>query len=191
MTRIIIISIIFIVITVGSAFIGILIYKGSTPQQDKSEHLLTVEKIEKIGKLELVRMSIRDVVEQTNKRPFYLPNAKAVLIISGEVFAGIDLEKVKQGDIIDTGNIVRVTLPKPEIILSKVDHKKSKVYDVQWGGFSTAELVDEAYKAAEIKIIEEATAIGFEETCKNTAKSLLSPLFREIAGKDVEITFKN
>ncbi len=190
MTRIIIISVIFISIVCGSAVVGILIYR-STAEQYRSQHLLTVDKIEKMGKLELVRINIKDVVEQTKEREFYLPDAKAVLIIAGEVYAGIDLEKVRKDDIVDSGTKVVVTLPRPQIIMSKVDHGKSKVYNVNWGGFSTAELVDEAYKNAEVKIIEGAAATGYEETCKLTAKSLLTPIFKELAGKEVEILFTN
>jgi hypothetical protein len=189
MTRIIIISVIFIVIVCGSAVVGILIYK-STLDQPKSEHLLTVDKIEKMGKLELVKINIKDVVEQKKERAFYLPDAKAVLIIAGEVFAGIDLEKVKKEDIVDSGAKVSITLPKPEILMSKVDHQKSKVYNVEWGGFETATLVDEAYKNAELKIIEEAMATGYEQTCINNAKGLLMPIFTELSGKNVEILFK-
>ena len=189
MTRIIIFSIIFIIVVCGSAVVGILIYK-STTEQSKSQHMLTVEKIEKMGKLELVRINIKDVIEQKRERAFYLPDAKAVLIISGEVFAGIDLEKVKKEDVVDSGTQVTITLPKPEIILSKVNHEKSKVYNVEWGGFSTANLVDEAYKNAELKIIEEAASTGYEETCKNNAKALLLPIFRELSGKEIEILFK-
>jgi hypothetical protein len=189
MTRIIIISVIFIIVVCGSATVGILIYKG-TEEQPKSQHLLTVDKIEKMGRLELVKINIKDVIEQRLERAFYLPDANAVLIIAGEVFAGIDLEKVKKEDIVDSEAKVTVTLPKPEIILSKVNHEKSKVYKVEWGGFSTEKLVDEAYKNAELKIIEEAANTGYEESCRNNAKALLLPIFRELSGKEIEILFK-
>jgi hypothetical protein len=190
MTRIIVISLIFIVVVCASAVVGIVIYK-STAQQYKTEHSLTVDKIEKMGKLELVKVNIKDVIEQKSERAFYLPDAKAVLIIAGEVFVGIDLEKVKKEDIVDSNNRLTVTLPKPEILLSRVNHEKSKVYNVEWGGFSTADLVDEAYKNAEIKIVEEAAKTGFEETCRNNAKALLLPIFTELSGKEVDIVFKN
>jgi nucleoside-triphosphatase THEP1 len=190
MKRTIFLLVLFIVLMCGSGFIGIIIYKKLT-DASKSEHLLSVEKIENLGKMELVKVNIKDVVEQTKERPLFLPNAKAILIIAGEVFAGIDFEKVKREDIVDSGTQVTVTLPKPEILLSKVNHEKSKVYNVNWGGFSTAELVDEAYKNAELIIIEEAGKTGYEETCKNNARALLTPMFRELSGKDVEIHFKD
>ncbi len=190
MKRIIVLLILLIIVVCGSGIVGIFLYRSIT-EKFRSEHMLSVDKIEKMGKLELVKVNIKDVLEQTSERPFYLPNAKAVLIISGEVIAGIDLEKVQKNDIADSGTEITVTLPKPEVLMSKVNHEKSKIYDIEWGGFSTANLVDEAYKTAETTIIEEAKKTGYEETCKNNAKSLLTPLFREISGKDVNILFKN
>jgi len=190
MKRIIVLLILLIVVVCGSGIVGIVLYRSLT-EKYRSEHVLSVDKIEKMGKLELVKVNIKDILEQTGERPFYLPNAKAVLIIAGEVIAGIDLEKVQKDDIADSGTQITITLPKPEILMSKVNHEKSKIYNIEWGGFSTANLVDEAYKAAEKKIIEEAEKTGYEETCKNNAKTLLTPIFREISGKEIDILFKN
>jgi hypothetical protein len=190
MKRIVILLILLIIVVCGSGIVGIVLYRNMT-EKYKSEHLLSVDKIEKMGKLELVKVNIKDVLEQTSERPFYLPNAKAVLIIAGEVVAGIDLEKVQKDDITDSGTQLTITLPKPEILMSKVNHEKSKIYNIEWGGFSTANLVDKAYKTAEISIIEEAKKTGFEETCKNNARALLTPIFKEISGKEITILFKN
>jgi nucleoside-triphosphatase THEP1 len=189
MKRMIVFLFLLIVVVGGSGVAGVFLYRGIA-DAGKSSHMLTVDKVDKMGKLELVKVTIKDVVEQTVERPFYLPNAKALLIIAGEVIAGIDLEKVEEGDIVDSENQVTITLPKPEILVSKINHKKSKVYNVEWGGFETAELVDEAYKNAELAIIEEAGKTGYEETCRNNAKALLTPLFRELSGKEVVILFE-
>jgi hypothetical protein len=189
MKKFMILFLLFIVVVIGSGIIGIVLYRKAT-ERSSSEHLLTVEKIEKMGKLELVKFNIKDVVEQTKDRPFFLPNAKAVLIIAGEVIAGIDLEKVKEGDIVSSGTEVTVLLPRPEILISKVNHERSKIYDIKWGGFATAERVDEAYKTAELMIIDETAKMGYEETCRNNATALLTPIFKEIAGKEVKIFFK-
>ena len=51
-------------------------------------------------------------------------------------------------------------------------------------------LVDDAYKAAESKIIEAANAIGYEETCKDNARALLTAMFGELSGKKIVIEFK-
>lgn len=188
MNKTILIIILLIIVICSSGIAGIFIYIGFT-EKSKSDHQLSVEKIESMGKLELVKMNIKDVLEQTKERPLYLPNAKTVLIVSGEVLAGIDLEKVKKEDIHVSGDKVTVKLPQPEIFSSKINHEKSKVYNVEWGGFSSAELVDEAYRSAEKAIIESAKTTGYEATCENNAKLLLTPIFREMSGKEVEISF--
>jgi len=66
-----------------------------------------------------VKVNIKDVVEQTKERPFYLPNAKAVLIIAGEVIAGIDLEKVKKEDVVDSGTQIAITLQSRKFLCQK------------------------------------------------------------------------
>jgi hypothetical protein len=189
MTRILLIGSLFLGILLLGGIGGALVYKGFTASST-SEHGLTVERIEKIGKLQLMKFSIKDVLEQTKERPLFLPNAKAVLIVMGEVYAGIDLQKVQQSDIVVTEKSVSVVLPKPEILLAKVNHEQSRVYDVRWGILSTARLVDEVYKRAEQAILEEAARTGFDETCRANAITLLAPMFREMAGKDVQISFR-
>jgi len=189
MNRTIIIIILLVAVVCGSGVAGIFIYKGIT-DKSKSEHQLSVEKIESMGKLELVKINIKDVLEQTKERPLFLPNAKTVLIVAGEVFAGIDMEKVKKEDIAEFNSKITVTLPSPEIFMSKVNHEKSKVYNIEWGGFSSAELVDEAYKNAELAIIENAKTTGYEITCQNNARALLAPIFSQLAGKEVTILFR-
>ena len=144
--------VIFFVAFLISGAIGILIYKKIT-ESSKSEHRLSVEKIEKMGKLALVRIAVKDVLTQTKERPLYLPNAKALVMVVGEVSAGIDLTKVKTEDIVDSETQVTIKLPSPEILMSKINHEKSRVYDVSWGGWSTVELMDDAYKAADIDLL--------------------------------------
>lgn len=190
MRRKIVFLVLFMMVVGGSGIVGGLLYKNMSDAK-KTSHMITVEKLDKMGKLELVRINIKDVLEQTVERPFHLPNAKAVLIIAGEVIAGIDLEKVRQGDIEYAETRVTVTLPEPEILMSKINHEKSRVYNVEWGGFTTADLVDEAYKNAELAIVEEVGKMGYEETCRNNAKALLTPLFQELSGKEVVILFRD
>ena len=122
MIRAIIILALCIALIAGGGIAGIFIYRGVSATA-RTEHRLSVEKIESLGKMELVKMNINDVVEQTSERPFCLPNAKAVLIIADEAYAGIDFQKGTAQDVADAGSKITVTLPKPEILLSKVNHE--------------------------------------------------------------------
>ena len=182
--------IIFILAVSGSAAIGVVAYK-TIAASPKAPTLVTADKFEQMGKLVLVRITVKEVLKQVKERPFYLPNAEALLLIVGEVSAGVDLEKVKQGDISETATRVTIKLPKPEILMSKINHDQSMVYDVRGGGWSTAELVDQAYKAAEPKIIDAAKTMGYAATCESNARKILTAMFGQMSGKEILIEFKD
>lgn len=179
---------IFVAVVVGSAAAGIYAYNHMSGTS-KSEHGLSVEKITEMGKLELVRITIKDVLTQTNERPIFLPDGTALFVAVGEVVVGIDLKKMKKEDLIQSDTQVAIKLPKPEILMSKINHEKSKIYSIKWGGWSTEKLVDEAYRNAELKIIDAARELGYDETCKQNARALLIPLFSELAKRKVVIEF--
>jgi hypothetical protein len=75
--------------------------------------------------------------------------------------------------------------------MSKINHDQSMVYDVRGGGWSTAELVDQAYKAAEPKIIDAAKTMGYAATCESNARKILTAMFGQMSGKEILIEFKD
>lgn len=161
-------------------------------EPSKPSHQLSLEKIERMGKLELVRITIKDVLQQTKERPFGLPDAKALLIVVGQASIGIDLQKMKKDDFSYNDAQITVRLPKPEIMMSRVDHKASKVYDLQWGFTDATALQEEAWKSAEDAVRLVAADGRYFELCKTNALILLTPIFQELAGdKKVVITFKS
>src|ERR1700722_5702282 len=89
-----------------------------------------VQKITSMGKLELVKYEMKDIIEQKEVHPI-LPDSRVLFLAVGEVTACIDLTKVKKSDITQKGDSVIVFLPQPEICYAKLDHEKSKVYDIR------------------------------------------------------------
>ena len=161
-------------------------------EPSKPSHQLSLEKIERMGKLELVRITIKDVLQQTKERPFGLPDAKALLIVVGQASIGIDLRKMNKDDFSATDAQISVRLPKPETMMAKVDHKASKVYDLQWGFTDATALQEEAWKSAEDAVRQIAADGRYYELCKENALILLAPIFQELAGqKKVVITFRS
>ena len=93
-------------------------------------HSVLLQKITSMGKLELVKYNFRDVVESRIKKDF-LPDAKVLLIVTGEATGCLDLTKIRVADITEQDSILVVHLPKPEICSFKIDHSKSKVYNTE------------------------------------------------------------
>lgn len=155
----------------------------------ESKHQLLVEKIEAIGKLELVRYQISDVLEHTHKTDF-LPDASVLLIVKAEAVGCIDLTKITKDDIEIDADTAVVNLPQPEICYVKIDHKKSKVYDTKMAFFREAGLVDEAYKAAEKQVTAEVKKSDILSQTKTNATHVLKPIIEGLGYKNVRLTFE-
>lgn len=155
----------------------------------ESKHQLLVEKIEAIGKLELVRYQISDVLEHKNKTDF-LPEASVLLIVKAEAVGCIDLTKITRNDIDINADTAVVNLPQPEICYVKIDHKNSRVYDTKMAFFREANLVDEAYKAAEKHVTSEVKKSNILAQTKTNAMNVLKPIIEGLGYKNVRLTFE-
>ena len=154
----------------------------------ESKHQLLVERIESIGKLELVRYQIKDVLEHKAKTDF-LPEASVLLIVKAEAVGCIDLAKVTKNDIRVDGDNAVVNLPQPEICYVKIDHKNSRVYDTKMAFFREADLVDDAYKAAEHKITQEVKKSNILNQTRTNSVNVLKPILEGLGFKAVRFTF--
>ncbi|MDB9312822.1 DUF4230 domain-containing protein [Spirulina sp. CS-785/01] len=105
----------------------------SEPQADIST--LIVEKIRTASDLTTAVYSMETVVptqQNSNFGPFTFPS-KMLYIGYGEVEAGIDLSAITQANVQVSDQQITVQLPPPEILDSKIDVNRSKVYDYDEG----------------------------------------------------------
>lgn len=154
-----------------------------------SNHDILIEQIESIGKLELVKYRLSDVIEHKNSTD-YLPDASVLLIVKAEAVGCIDLSKINPEDIQSMGDSVTIYLPHPEICYVKIDHSSSKVYDTKMAFFREADLVDEAYKYAEIEINKQVRKSDILQQTRNNAQLILKPLIESFGFKKVTLMFK-
>lgn len=170
---------------------GIVVYCSN---KDKNEevhitHDMIVHEIVPLGRLEVVKYNIRDIVEYKKVRQ-WLPNSKTALIVVGEVIGCIDLAKLTEKDIQTFGDSVSVMLPAPEVCSFKIDHSKSRVYNVENGWWETTQLVDEAYKHAEKQLRDQAQQMGLSKDSQVNAEKVLRPLLIALGFKKVHIDFQ-
>ena len=150
-----------------------------------------VQKIISIGKLELVKYTMKDIVEQKEVHPI-LPDSKVLFLAVGEVTACIDLTKVKKSDITQQADTIIVYLPEPEICNASLDHQKSKIYDISgsWFQENTKNMVESVYKIAEAKILDNAKQMNVIGMARQNAQLIFKPLLENISGKKVLLRFK-
>mgnify|MGYP002734363323 CR=1 FL=1 len=139
-------------------------------EQNESHHQIALQEIAAMGKLELVKYNFKDVVEQKITKT-WLPDAKALLIIQGEAIGCIDLQLIKEGDIVLTGDTLLLHLPDPELCVFKIDHTKSRIYNTEYAFTDEAVLIEQAYKQAEEQIKTSALEMGILEQTKQWCRS--------------------
>ncbi|MBX0292758.1 DUF4230 domain-containing protein [Hymenobacter sp. HSC-4F20] len=152
-------------------------------------HNTVLEKVEGLGRMELVRYQFKDVVEYKKSTYRFLPDAKVALIVAGNAIGCLDLRKVRPQDVVLEGDsVVRLALPAPELCTWQVDHSKSKVYSVENGFFQDAELVDAGYKYAEANVRTAALQSGILAQTEQNAEQILRPLLETMTGRRVILT---
>jgi len=166
---------------------------GAFSESNKTETVITnhmiVEKIESIGKLELCKMYVKDIIEQKEVKSWYIPDAKVMLIISGEATGCIDLKLIDSTSITMNEGIIRIKLPEPTLCYIKINHQESKVYDIQNEYFNKAKLIDKAYAMAEKNIEKSVLEMNILQQTKDNAQATLKPLLESFIGKKVELYF--
>lgn len=152
---------------------------------------MMVTKITNMGKLELVKFSMKDVIEKKETRRF-MPDERILFVAAGEVTGCIDLTKVKKEDIMVAEDSLTLTLPQPEICYTKIDHQKSKVYDVSgaWFPSDAKDMVEGIYKIAEQRLTANANEMQILQKTKENAHAIFKPLVENLSGKKVGIIFK-
>ncbi|WP_026461848.1 DUF4230 domain-containing protein [Adhaeribacter aquaticus] len=173
--------------------LGIFVWKrckdtllGKPDEKVQVTHNTILTKIEDLGKMELVRYNFKDVVEYKKEISRWLPDSKTVLIVAGEAVGCIDMKKVNRQDItFPNDSTIIIKLPDPEICYFKIDHDRSKVYDIQNTYFRDAELVDDSYKFAEKNVRAAALNSGILEQTADNANKILRPMLEAMTGKQV------
>ncbi|OWP62815.1 hypothetical protein CDA63_12235 [Hymenobacter amundsenii] len=149
-------------------------------------HNTVLQKVEALGRMELVRYEFRDVVEYKKSTYRFLPDAKVALIVAGNAIGCLDLRKLRPQDVVLEGDsVVRVALPAPELCVWQIDHSKSKVYSIENGFFQDAELVDAGYKYAEQNVRRAALNSGILAQTDQNAQKILRPMLETMTGRRV------
>ncbi|MFD2968988.1 DUF4230 domain-containing protein [Sphingobacterium bambusae] len=182
---------VFTILVVG--LIGIIVWmllaKYSNKPTTETSHQILVERIEAMGKLELVKYKLSDVVEHKTISTF-LPDASVLLIVKADAVGCIDLTKLNPDNIVVQGDSVSLQLPRPEICYIKIDHAGSRVYDTKMAFFREAALVDEAFKSAERQVEKEVAKSDILLQTKNNAMHVFRPLLEGLGFKRINLTFE-
>ncbi len=163
-------------------------------EEERISDFVVLEKIEAMGKIELVKYQLKDAVSYSDKRStesMFVPDRKILLILSGEAVGCVDFTRIKGEHISSTNDSVFIMLPQPELCYAKINHQDCKVFDLSTAKIlDKTDLIDMAYKMAEKRVEKMALASNIMEETKHNAELLLKPLLEQLTEKKVIFSYQ-
>lgn len=150
--------------------------------------------ITELGRLETTEFAMRTVIDlendPSNLWEKLVGTDQLMLIAEGEVVAGFDLQKVdEKKDIQVQGTTVKITLPAPEILYSRIDNQKTYVYERRTGLLVKQDpsLESRARLLAEENLTEWAEQRGIYSKAEVSGRAYLENFLRSLGFTDVTI----
>jgi len=151
-----------------------------------------VDKIRQLSRLETVDYSMDKIVggeRQSAYLPDFLVGDKLLLVAHGEVIAGVDLGQLKPSDVSVQGDSVKVMLPPPELLSTRIDNGRTKIYSRNTGLFANADpnLESEVRLTAEQQITQAALSDGILDKARQNARTSVSALLYGLGFHTVDV----
>ena len=151
-----------------------------------------VQHIQQLQRLETVVYSMEKIVTGTQESAFLprlLVSDRLLLIVHGDVTAGVDLAVLDASHVKVKGKSVELKLPEPIIFATRVDNGRTRVYARETGLFSSPdpELESETRREAERQLTQAALDGGILKTAAGNARATLTSLLQGLGFEAVNI----
>lgn len=144
-----------------------------------------VRQIQRLQKLETVSYTMDKIIGGARDNaylPKFLAGDRILLVVHGEVVAGVNLENIKASDVTVQGHGISLRLPPAEVFSTRIDNAKSRVYSRDTGLFSSPDpnLESEVRQEAERQLQQSAVVDGIlksaDQNARNTVSGMLTGL---------------
>jgi hypothetical protein len=151
-----------------------------------------IRQIRALQRIETVSYTMDKIISGERENPIlpkFLAGDRLLLVVHGEVIAGLDLSKLQPGDVSVSGRRVSIRLPHAEIFTTRLDNEKTRVYSRDTGLFSTPDpdLEGEVRLEAERQIQAAALQDGILKTAENNARQTVTSMLTGLGFETVEI----
>jgi len=151
-----------------------------------------VRQIQQLQRLETVSYTMDKIISGEHANPYlpkFLAGDRLLLVVHGEVVAGINLAHVQPGDVLVQGQKVSIHLPAAEVFSTRIDNAKTKVYSRDTGLFSSPDpnLESEVREEAERQLQQAALQDGILKTAAANARTTISGMLKGFGFHEVDI----
>ena len=147
---------------------------------------MVVQEVRAVAKLVSSEMTVRDVVTFENTR--YGSTKSALIVVTGKILAGINLEKGTEVRIDSAARHITIIMPEAEVLA--VDIVQLRTYDEQrglWNPFQPADR-DAIYQSVRRPLHSAAADMGIVQRANASAAKMLETMF-SVDGYTAEVRF--
>jgi hypothetical protein len=161
----------------------------------RSTHIVSqptvVDRIQQLQRLETVVYAMDKIVSGEKDNPVlpdFLTGDRLLMLVHGQVVAGIDFARLRAGDITIQRKNIRVRLPQPQIFITRVDEARTRVYSRETGWLVRTDpnLETQVRQEAERQLIGVALQDGILNTAKQNARSTLTGMLAGLGFEKIE-----
>ena len=179
----------FLVAMAIAAFGGWLLFFRDSTRIDVSRPTV-VQQIQQLQRLETVVYSLEKIVtgsQESKYLPRMLAGERLLLIVHGEVTAGVDLGALDPSQLSIDGKAVSMKLPEPSVFSTRVDNQRTRVYSRETGLFTTPDpdLESDVRREAERQMTQAALDGGILNTAAANARTTLTSLLNGLGFETV------
>jgi Protein of unknown function (DUF4230) len=163
---------------------------GRTLSIDVSQPTV-VDRIQQLQRLETVVYTMDKIVSGAKENPIFpdfLAGDRLLLLVHGEVVAGIDFSTLKPGDVKVEGKQIHLHLPATQVFSTRLDSAKTRVYSRQTGLLVPTDpnLESQVRQEAERQLTEAALADGILRTAQQNANSTITSLLQGLGFEKID-----
>jgi Protein of unknown function (DUF4230) len=150
-----------------------------------------VDRIQRLQRLETVVYTMDKLVTGAKENPIFpdfLAGDRLLMLVHGEVVAGIDFSNLKLGDVKAEGKQIHLHLPAPQVFSTRLDSAKTRVYSRQTGLLVSTDpnLETQVRQEAERQLQEAALADGILRTAQQNAVATIRSLLQGLGFEKIE-----
>jgi hypothetical protein len=151
-----------------------------------------VHQIQQLQRLETVSYTMDKIISGEHGNaylPKFLAGDRLLLVVHGEVVGGINLAGLQPGDVSIQGQKVSIHLPAAEVLSTRIDNARTRVYSRDTGLFSSPDpnLESEVREEAERQLLQAALQDGILRLAADNARSTISGMLKGFGFHEVEI----
>ncbi len=157
----------------------------------KVDQPTVVQQIQQLQRLETVSYTMDKIISGEHDNaylPKFLAGDRLLLVVHGEVVGGINLAGLQPGDVVLQGQKALIHLPAAEILSTRIDNARTRVYSRDTGLFTSPDpnLESEVREEAERQLQQAALQDGILKVAAENARGTISGMLKGFGFREVD-----